>query len=194
MLTARERIVGWYHTGPKLHHNDVKVNELIRRYCSNSVSKYLSFLVDVFCYIWWSLSRMSRRKATGGRSSVMHFKSSVCKQSTNQRRKSQLVLHEDLNGLHTVLHWVFLCNDRDLHWNSCVPWTRAHCHLFSICRFIELFKKYNGFDEHKLKLKRPTQLQEVLNIARDLLADIKEGKPVFESRNKIHQLKSVLEM
>ncbi|KAL9985509.1 hypothetical protein ACROYT_G007924 [Oculina patagonica] len=61
-------------------------------------------------------------------------------------------------------------------------------------RFIELFKKYNGFDEHKLKLKRPTQLQEVLNIARDLLADIKEGKPVFESPNKIHQLKSVLEM
>lgn len=63
-----------------------------------------------------------------------------------------------------------------------------------IDRFIELFKKYNGFDEHKLKLKRPTQLQEVLNIARDLLADMKEGKPVFESRNKIHQLKSVLEM
>lgn len=26
-------------------------------------------------------------------------------------------------------------------------------------RFIELFKKYNGFDEHKLKLKRPAQLQ-----------------------------------
>ncbi|XP_074614886.1 inositol hexakisphosphate and diphosphoinositol-pentakisphosphate kinase 2-like isoform X2 [Acropora palmata] len=61
-------------------------------------------------------------------------------------------------------------------------------------RFIELFKKYNGFDEHKLKLKRPAQLQEVLDIARDLLADIKEGMPVFESRNKIHQLKSVLEM
>ena len=38
MFKARERIVGWYHTGPKLHHNDVKVNELIRRYCSNSVS------------------------------------------------------------------------------------------------------------------------------------------------------------
>ncbi|KAL9959157.1 hypothetical protein ACROYT_G036247 [Oculina patagonica] len=36
-VNARERIVGWYHTGPKLHHNDVKVNELIRRYCSNSV-------------------------------------------------------------------------------------------------------------------------------------------------------------
>ncbi|XP_068711833.1 inositol hexakisphosphate and diphosphoinositol-pentakisphosphate kinase 2-like isoform X2 [Montipora foliosa] len=61
-------------------------------------------------------------------------------------------------------------------------------------RFIELFKKYGGFDEHKLKLKRPAQLQEVLDIARDLLAQFKEGEPVFESRNKIHQLKSVLEM
>lgn len=34
---AREKVVGWYHTGPKLHQNDVKINELIRRYCSSSV-------------------------------------------------------------------------------------------------------------------------------------------------------------
>ena len=36
--TARERVVGWYHTGPKLHHNDVKINELMKKYCTNSVS------------------------------------------------------------------------------------------------------------------------------------------------------------
>ena len=36
-FTAREKIVGWYHTGPKLHQNDVAINELIRRYCQNSV-------------------------------------------------------------------------------------------------------------------------------------------------------------
>lgn len=30
-------MVGWYHTGPKLHQNDVAINELIRRYCPNSV-------------------------------------------------------------------------------------------------------------------------------------------------------------
>lgn len=29
--------MGWYHTGPKLHQNDVAINELIRRYCPNSV-------------------------------------------------------------------------------------------------------------------------------------------------------------
>lgn len=37
LFLAREKIVGWYHTGPKLHQNDVAINELIRRYCPNSV-------------------------------------------------------------------------------------------------------------------------------------------------------------
>ncbi|MEQ2276991.1 hypothetical protein XENORESO_017073 [Xenotaenia resolanae] len=36
-VNARERIVGWYHTGPKLHKNDIAINELIKRYCTNSV-------------------------------------------------------------------------------------------------------------------------------------------------------------
>lgn len=36
-VNARERVVGWYHTGPKLHQNDIAINELIRRYCPNSV-------------------------------------------------------------------------------------------------------------------------------------------------------------
>jgi len=36
-VNARERIVGWYHTGPKLRSSDIGINELIRRYCPNSV-------------------------------------------------------------------------------------------------------------------------------------------------------------
>ncbi|KNC21825.1 26S proteasome non-ATPase regulatory subunit 7 [Lucilia cuprina] len=36
-VNAKERVVGWYHTGPKLHQNDIAINELIRRYCPNSV-------------------------------------------------------------------------------------------------------------------------------------------------------------
>ncbi|KAJ1524027.1 hypothetical protein ONE63_010568 [Megalurothrips usitatus] len=36
-VNAREKVVGWYHTGPKLHQNDVAINELVRRYCPNSV-------------------------------------------------------------------------------------------------------------------------------------------------------------
>lgn len=30
--------MGWYHTGPKLHKNDIAINELMKRYCPNSVS------------------------------------------------------------------------------------------------------------------------------------------------------------
>lgn len=36
-VNAREKVVGWYHTGPKLHHNDIAINEMIRKYCPNSV-------------------------------------------------------------------------------------------------------------------------------------------------------------
>ncbi|XP_070574221.1 26S proteasome non-ATPase regulatory subunit 7-like [Ptychodera flava] len=36
-VNAREKIVGWYHTGPKLHKNDIAVNDIIRNYCPNSV-------------------------------------------------------------------------------------------------------------------------------------------------------------
>jgi len=36
-VNARERVVGWYHTGPKLHPNDIAINELIRKFNSNSV-------------------------------------------------------------------------------------------------------------------------------------------------------------
>jgi len=36
-VNAKERIVGWYHTGPKLHPNDIKINDVLRNYCANSV-------------------------------------------------------------------------------------------------------------------------------------------------------------
>ncbi|ELK29704.1 26S proteasome non-ATPase regulatory subunit 7 [Myotis davidii] len=36
-VNARERTVAWYHTGPKLHKNDIAINELMKRYCPNSV-------------------------------------------------------------------------------------------------------------------------------------------------------------
>ena len=39
--TARERIVGWYHTGPKLHPNDIAIHDLIGKYCVNPVSTLL---------------------------------------------------------------------------------------------------------------------------------------------------------
>lgn len=32
---ARERIIGWYHTGPRLREADIDINELVGRYCEN---------------------------------------------------------------------------------------------------------------------------------------------------------------
>uniref|UniRef100_A0A2K5SH91 JAB1/MPN/MOV34 metalloenzyme domain-containing protein n=1 Tax=Cebus imitator TaxID=2715852 RepID=A0A2K5SH91_CEBIM len=36
-VNARERIVCWYHTGPKLHKDDITINELMKIYCPKSV-------------------------------------------------------------------------------------------------------------------------------------------------------------
>ena len=36
-VNAKERIVGWYHTGPKLCSNDIDIHDLVKRYNSNAV-------------------------------------------------------------------------------------------------------------------------------------------------------------
>ncbi|CAK9296776.1 unnamed protein product, partial [Gordionus sp. m RMFG-2023] len=36
-VNAKEKIVGWYHTGPKLHPNDIKINELIKKFSNVTV-------------------------------------------------------------------------------------------------------------------------------------------------------------
>ena len=36
-VNAREKIVGWYHTGPKLHQNDIAITDLVKKYCSQSI-------------------------------------------------------------------------------------------------------------------------------------------------------------
>ncbi|XP_052802088.1 inositol hexakisphosphate and diphosphoinositol-pentakisphosphate kinase 2-like isoform X5 [Mya arenaria] len=63
-------------------------------------------------------------------------------------------------------------------------------------KFFELFKKYNGYKKGHLKLKKPKQLQEVLDIARDLLCESKAdtNPEVLEKKAKLRQLKLVLEM
>ncbi|XP_044737753.1 inositol hexakisphosphate and diphosphoinositol-pentakisphosphate kinase isoform X2 [Chrysoperla carnea] len=64
-------------------------------------------------------------------------------------------------------------------------------------KFFEIFEKYDGYKHGHVKLKRPKQLQEILDIARSLLADIaqREAQPeIEEKQGKLEQLKSVLEM
>ncbi|XP_059224201.1 inositol hexakisphosphate and diphosphoinositol-pentakisphosphate kinase isoform X4 [Stomoxys calcitrans] len=63
-------------------------------------------------------------------------------------------------------------------------------------KFFEIFEKYDGFKNGHVKLKRPKQLQEILDIARFLLAEIetKDNAEIEEKKSKLEQLKSVLEM
>ncbi|KAK6492779.1 inositol hexakisphosphate and diphosphoinositol-pentakisphosphate kinase 2-like isoform X1 [Huso huso] len=63
-------------------------------------------------------------------------------------------------------------------------------------RFFDLFEKCEGYKTGKLKLKKPKQLQEVLDIARLLLAELGQNNDseIEESKAKLEQLKTVLEM
>ncbi|XP_065127678.2 inositol hexakisphosphate and diphosphoinositol-pentakisphosphate kinase 2 isoform X7 [Paramisgurnus dabryanus] len=63
-------------------------------------------------------------------------------------------------------------------------------------RFFDLFEKFDGYKTGKLKLKKPKQLQEVLDIARQLLLELGQNNDseIEESKAKLEQLKTVLEM
>ncbi|XP_072480867.1 inositol hexakisphosphate and diphosphoinositol-pentakisphosphate kinase 1 isoform X1 [Notamacropus eugenii] len=63
-------------------------------------------------------------------------------------------------------------------------------------RFFALFEKHGGYKTGKLKLKRPEQLQEVLDITRLLLGELEKdpGGEIEEKTGKLEQLKTVLEM
>ncbi|XP_017029723.1 inositol hexakisphosphate and diphosphoinositol-pentakisphosphate kinase isoform X4 [Drosophila kikkawai] len=63
-------------------------------------------------------------------------------------------------------------------------------------KFFEIFAKYNGYKLGHVKLKRPKQLQEILDIARFLLSEIhtKAHAEIEEKESKLEQLKNVLEM
>ncbi|XP_078388484.1 inositol hexakisphosphate and diphosphoinositol-pentakisphosphate kinase 2 isoform X2 [Cetorhinus maximus] len=63
-------------------------------------------------------------------------------------------------------------------------------------KFFDLFEKYEGYKTGKLKLKKPKQLQEVLDITRELLAELGQRNDceIEEKKSKLEQLKTVLEM
>ncbi|NXI19215.1 VIP2 kinase, partial [Irena cyanogastra] len=63
-------------------------------------------------------------------------------------------------------------------------------------RFFDLFEKCDGYKSGKLKLKKPKQLQAMLDIARQLLVELGQNNDseIEESKAKLEQLKTVLEM
>ena len=36
-VNAKEKIVGWYHSGPKLRQSDLEINDLIKKFVNNPV-------------------------------------------------------------------------------------------------------------------------------------------------------------
>ncbi|XP_074712007.1 inositol hexakisphosphate and diphosphoinositol-pentakisphosphate kinase 2 isoform X2 [Strix uralensis] len=63
-------------------------------------------------------------------------------------------------------------------------------------KFFDLFEKCDGYKSGKLKLKKPKQLQAMLDIARQLLVELGQNNDseIEESKAKLEQLKTVLEM
>lgn len=68
-------------------------------------------------------------------------------------------------------------------------------------KFFEIFRKYestSGFKVGQVKLKKPQQLQEILDIARELLETLSSGTSasdmIEEKKCKLQQIKNVLEM
>nr|XP_058916701.1 inositol hexakisphosphate and diphosphoinositol-pentakisphosphate kinase 2 isoform X8 [Kogia breviceps] len=63
-------------------------------------------------------------------------------------------------------------------------------------KFFDLFEKCDGYKSGKLKLKKPKQLQAMLDIARQLLIELGQNNDseIEENKSKLEQLKTVLEM
>ncbi|XP_077993313.1 inositol hexakisphosphate and diphosphoinositol-pentakisphosphate kinase 2-like [Glandiceps talaboti] len=64
-------------------------------------------------------------------------------------------------------------------------------------KFFEVFEKYGGYKNGKIKLKKPTELQELLDVARFLLAEMgntESETEIEEKKGKLEQLRTVLEM
>jgi inositol hexakisphosphate/diphosphoinositol-pentakisphosphate kinase len=65
-------------------------------------------------------------------------------------------------------------------------------------KFFELFDKYAGNKKGHVKLKKPRQLQEILDIVRELYDeksnDTVESEMIQEKKSKLMQMKTVLEM
>ncbi|XP_060057207.1 inositol hexakisphosphate and diphosphoinositol-pentakisphosphate kinase 2 isoform X12 [Erinaceus europaeus] len=63
-------------------------------------------------------------------------------------------------------------------------------------KFFDLFEKCDGYKSGKLKLKKPKQLQAMLDISRQLLMELGQNNDseIEENKSKLEQLKTVLEM
>jgi 26S proteasome regulatory subunit N8 len=45
-VSAKEKLIGWYHTGPKLRSTDLEINEVFKRYCPRPVMVIVDVRAD----------------------------------------------------------------------------------------------------------------------------------------------------
>ncbi|CAH7668786.1 maintenance of mitochondrial structure and function-domain-containing protein [Phakopsora pachyrhizi] len=45
-VSAKEKLIGWYHTGPKLRSTDLEINEVFKRYCNRPVMVIIDVRTD----------------------------------------------------------------------------------------------------------------------------------------------------
>ena len=65
-------------------------------------------------------------------------------------------------------------------------------------RFFDIFQRMNGYKKGHVKIKKPKDLQEVLDIARFLIAEIDKGgssnEVIEEKKSKLEQVRYILEI
>lgn len=56
LFAARERVIGWYHTGPRLRESDLDIHGLLGNYCSNPLLLICEVQVrSSRCMVWGSM-------------------------------------------------------------------------------------------------------------------------------------------
>ena len=60
--------------------------------------------------------------------------------------------------------------------------------------FFDIFTRHKGFVKGKIKLKKPRELQQVLDVSQKLISELKYDDENLETLKKLEQLRSVLQM
>lgn len=105
-INAREKLIGWYHSGPKLRASDLEINELFKKYTPNPLLVIIDvqpkeagvptdayFAVEEIKDVWASIGRIHSQILTISRTGPPHPRPSyIHHQSSRPRRPRKLEL------------------------------------------------------------------------------------------------------
>jgi proteasome lid subunit RPN8/RPN11 len=78
-VNAREKVIGWYHTGPRLRENDMSIHRLVSEYVDGLASKAQAVLVicevKVWCrcvaVCWWMVASTHESESSHARVRIL---------------------------------------------------------------------------------------------------------------------------